>query len=337
LNLIRRLLVALICRIAGWDVRSVTTADYEQACAAIDFNGASHVGAYNYSVTLAIQKSERGRLSTALREFAAEHNLQFFDVRRGSSSFPSRRIAVLSPRGLHVHADMVTKNTAAMGNIDMLSAKVILVGSTLANHDEWPPVLRALDTMLRTQWPDKAGPERLSRVEAINVPDLESWKGLTSQEQHTRIFDYSEREEARPLVQSIVDDFRRAHGHVEGLVIRDQPGSYHGGEWVIDVTYPFIFDRRSLPRQHLGVRVHAGPQLPLPPEFENQNPPDGYAWSPPNFERFVDRCANEIRQRLGNPTMSRAEMLDALVGMPFEEFVAHCRESVRKGSIPPFE
>jgi hypothetical protein len=65
--------------------------------------------------------------------------------------------------------------------------------------------------------------------------------------------------------------------------------------------------------------------------------PDGYAWSPPNFERFVDRCANEIRQRLSNPTMSRAEMLHALIGTPFEEFVAHCRESVKKGFIPPFE
>ena len=82
---------ALVCRIARVDVRSVTKAGYEQACAGIDFGG-TQVGAYNYSVTLAIQESERNRLTT-LREFAAEHDLQFFDFRQGSSSFPVRRMA----------------------------------------------------------------------------------------------------------------------------------------------------------------------------------------------------------------------------------------------------
>ena len=120
-------------------------------------------------------------------------------------------------------------------------------------------------------------------------------------------------------------------------LVNEEPGIYHGGEWVIDVRYPFIFDRRTLPEHHLGVRLHKLSQPPLPPEFANQHYPDGYVWSPPNFERFVDRCANEIRQRLGKPTMSRAEMLHALVGTPFEEFVARCREWVKKGSIPPFE
>jgi hypothetical protein len=323
---------------AGYDVRSLSKAGYEQACAGSDLNGASHVGAYHYSVKLGIHQSrvERNQLSTVLREFAAAHDLQFFDFRQGSSSFPSRRVAVFSPRGLHVHADMITGNSSA-APIMRRSASVILVASTFANHDEWPPVLRALDTVLRTQWPDKTGPESLSRVNAINVPDLESWKRLTPQEQHARLADYSEREEARSLLKSIVDDFRDAYGHIEGLVVSKDPGSYHGGEWVIDVTHPFIFDRRSLPGYHLGVRLHRGSQPPLPPEFANQHYPDGYAWSPPNFERFVDRCADEIRQKLGKPQMSRAEMLHALVGTPFEEFVSHCREWVKKGSIPPFE
>jgi hypothetical protein len=211
------------------------------------------------------------------------------------------------------------------------------VASTFANHDEWPPVLRALDTMLRTQWPDKTGHESLARVDAINVPDLESWKRLTPEEQRARLADYSSREEARSLTKSIVHDFRDAYGHIEGLVVNEEPSIYHGGSWVVDVTHPFIFDRRSLPREHLGVWLRTRVQLPLPPEVADQHYPDGYAWSPPNFERFVDRCANEIRQRLGNPTMSRAEMLHALIGTPFEEFVAHCRESVKKGFIPPFE
>jgi hypothetical protein len=117
----------------------------------------------------------------------------------------------------------------------------------------------------------------------------------------------------------------------------DGAGSPHGGGWEIDVTHDVIFDRRWIPGHYLGFSVHSRVQGPLPPEFANQDRPHGYAWSPPNFERFVDRCSNEIRQRLGNPTMSRNEMLDALVGRPFEEFVALCRESVKKGFIPPFE
>ncbi len=291
MNLIRRFLVALVCRIARVDVRSVTKAGYEQASAGIDFGG-TQVGAYNDSVTLAIQESERNRLSTTLREFAAEHDLQFFDFRQGSSSFPVRRMAVLSPRGLHVHADMITGNSPATGKVPIPSS-VILVASTFANQDEWPPVLRALDAILRTQRPDKTGPESLARVEAINVADLESWTRRTPGEQHARLAGNSEREEAQPLIKCIVDDFRRAHGHIEGLVVTEEPGIYHGGEWVIDVTHPFILDRRTLPREHLGVRVHAGSQLPLPPEFANQHHPDGYAWSLPNYERFVDRGAND--------------------------------------------
>src|SRR5688572_3008353 len=109
-----------------------------------------------------------------------------------------------------------------MGNVPMPSS-VILVASTFANHDVWPPMLRALDTMLRTQWPDKMGPESLARVEAINVPDLEPWKRLTPEEQHARLADYSEREEARPLVKSILNDFRDAYGHIEGLVVNEEP------------------------------------------------------------------------------------------------------------------
>ena len=328
--------MALLSRIAGYDLSGVTRAAYEQACAGSDLNGADDAGAYNYSVTLEIPPAERDQLSAALREFAVEKNLRFFDFRQGPSSFPSRRMAVFSARGLHVHVDMMTASTPAMGGVS-IGSSVILVAYTFANHDEWPPVLRALDTMLRARWPDRTQPESLERVEPIDVPDLASWKRLTAEEQRARLSKYSYREEARSLLRSIVGDFRDAYAHVQGLVVSEEPGIYHGGSWVIDVTHPFIFDRRRLPREHLGVWLHTGVELPLPPEFSDQLYPDGYAWSPPNFERFVDRCANEIRHRLGNPTMSRAEMLHALSGMPFEDFDAHCRESVKKGNIPPFE
>ena len=45
----------------------------------------------------------------------------------------------------------------------------------------------------------------------------------------------------------------------------------------------------------------------------------------------------EIRAELGAADMSRDDMLSALVGMPFSQWVEACRSSVREGRIEPFE
>ena len=142
--------------------------------------------------------------------------------------------------------------------------------------------------------------------------------------------------EGAQLIRQIADRFRDEFGHLPGLTMTGH-GVYHGGSWVIGASHPFVFDRRWLPNRYLGVEVRASIRPPLPPEFEGQEYPHGYVWSPPNYERFVDRCADEIRQRLGNPEMTRAQMLHALVGRPFEEHVSDCRRWVTEGAIPPFE
>ena len=101
---------------------------------------------------------------------------------------------------------------------------------------------------------------------------------------------------------------------------------------MIGAVHPVIFDRRILPPTYLGMVVHGSTKHPLPVEFKS-----GYSWSPRNFSRFVDRCGDEVRRELGNPNMSREDMLHALIGEPYEEFVARCREWVAEGRIPPFE
>jgi hypothetical protein len=138
------------------------------------------------------------------------------------------------------------------------------------------------------------------------------------------------------LVLRIAADFREKYGHVRGVEVHG-PGIYHGGSWVISVRHPFVFDRRMLPTQHLGIHVHSfyGPELP--PEFQEGTREHTYVWAPPNYERFVDRCGEQMREQLGRPDMSRDEMLSALVGMPFGEFVEICRAWVREGRIAPFE
>ena len=240
-------------------------------------------------------------------------------------------MAVFSPRGLHVHADMLIGNAPDMRN--MPRSPVILVAGTFANHDEWPPVLRALDTMLRTQWPDKTGPESLTRVKAIDVPDLESWKRLTPDEQRDRLTTYSYREEARPLMKSVVDDFRDVFGHIEGLEINEGPGIHHGGTWVIDVRHPFIFDRRRLPQQHLGVWVHAG-MTPgeIPQGYIEKKEQRGHPVTRILYEKFVDENAAEIQRVLRQPEMSREEMLTALVGMPWARYQELTASSSARGA-----
>lgn len=99
-------------------------------------------------------------------------------------------------------------------------------------------------------------------------------------------------------------------------------GVNHGGIWAIATSAPLIFDRRGLPSYYLGVHVKWNIASPLPTEFQN-----GYAWAPEHYERFVNRCAQEIRETLAKPDMTREEMLHALIGHPFEEHVPRCQRA----------
>jgi len=168
------------------------------------------------------------------------------------------------------------------------------------------------------------------------TPSLSEWLALSEDERARRLAAFDAYAgEGEDLLEQIADRFREEFGRLPDVAI-DGPGIYHGGSWVIGVTHPFIFDRRLLPARYLGVEVRAGPRLPLPPEFEGQTYP-AYVWSPPNFERFVDRCAAEIRVRLGDPNMTREAMLHALIGRPFDEHLSNCRRWVKEGVIPAFE
>lgn len=174
-------------------------------------------------------------------------------------------------------------------------------------------------------------PERthLPRHSGRSLPSFEEWLTLDNRARLLILDEFPYDEAARPLIQRVADDFREKYRHLD-IVVRGV-GSYHGGSWVISVQHDFIFDRRLLPSMHLGVWVHTS-NTSTPEEFSGP-----YIWSPPNYERFVDRHTGQIRRKLGAPQMSRQEMLSALVGRPWEQFVESCRESVRKGQIPPFE
>jgi hypothetical protein len=122
---------------------------------------------------------------------------------------------------------------------------------------------------------------------------------------------------------------------IEGLSMIDPKRKKH----VIMVSKPFMFDNRQLPKTYEGLEIKAKIEGILPKEFaiKKDAPKKEYVWAPVNFEKYVDRCADDIRKQFGNPEMSRQEMLDALAFGSFEEHKKKSVQMMKDGKIPPFK
>jgi len=93
-----------------------------------------------------------------------------------------------------------------------------------------------------------------------------------------------------------------------------------------------------LPKTYEGLDIKAKIAGGLPEEFKStKNNKPAYVWAPQHFELFVDRCAPEIKERLGNPKMSRKEMLDALAFGDFEAHKKKAKQLMTEGKVPPFK
>lgn len=111
---------------------------------------------------------------------------------------------------------------------------------------------------------------------------------------------------------------------------------------VISVVRPFVFDRRLLPEKFEDYYIRSSvDETTLPLEFQipdrghfSLNPP--YIWAPERFEKYVDRCSDEIRATLGNEAMTREEMLDALIGGSFQEHKQRINGAVANGELPAY-
>lgn len=122
---------------------------------------------------------------------------------------------------------------------------------------------------------------------------------------------------------------------IEGLSLIDPKRKKH----VIMISKPFLFDNRQLPKTYEGLDIKAKIEGILPKEFAIKKDAvrKSYVWAPMNFEKFVDRCAPEIREQFGNPKMTRREMLDALAFGNFEEHKKKSLQLMKDGKIPPFK
>ncbi len=139
--------------------------------------------------------------------------------------------------------------------------------------------------------------------------------------------------EGDEIVAASAELFRTQLGPNGDVEVRH--GVYHGGEWIIGVTVPFVFDKRRIPDSFLSITVRRFTK-DLPPEFQVRDAGAEYVWAPERYELFVDRAAEEVRTKLGQPTMDRHEMLNALCGEDFDEFTARCRQWEKEGKIPSY-
>lgn len=122
---------------------------------------------------------------------------------------------------------------------------------------------------------------------------------------------------------------------IEGLSMIDPKRKKH----VIMISKPFLFDNRQLPKSYEGLEIKSKIEGGLPEEFkvEKETVKKEYLWAPFKFEKYVDRCSNDIRKQFGNPDMTRQEMLDALAFGSFEDHKKKSMQLMSEGKIPPFK
>ena len=124
---------------------------------------------------------------------------------------------------------------------------------------------------------------------------------------------------------------------VNGLKMIDPKRKKH----VIDINRPFLFDNRILPKSFEGLDLKTVIQGELPAEFiVDRSKPDWtkreYIWAPERFEKYVDRCSDEIKKQLGNKEMTRDEMLSALCFGDFQEHKKKVAELIKEGKVPKY-
>ena len=137
-------------------------------------------------------------------------------------------------------------------------------------------------------------------------------------------------------MQDILDRFTKKYSHlqkkglrVDGLAEIDSVRKYK----VIKVSKPFIFDNREIPDKFEGIKLQKRISGDLPDEFKVEK--ERFIWAPDRYEKFVDRCGDEIKNKLGNDNMTREEMLDAVCGGDFKAHILKVTAWAKEGRIPP--
>lgn len=142
-----------------------------------------------------------------------------------------------------------------------------------------------------------------------------------------------------------LDNFKERYKHLQkkglrilGIKLIDPEKKTH----VIEISRPLIFDSRIIPDRYEGLRIKRRIHGPLPEEFQvDRDAVDfhkrEYIWAPERFEKYVDRCSDKIRKQLGDPDLTREDMLDAICFGNFRKHKQKVQNLIREGKLPPYQ
>lgn len=141
-----------------------------------------------------------------------------------------------------------------------------------------------------------------------------------------------------------LDNFKERYKHLEkkglrilGIKLVDPEKKTH----VIEISRPLIFDSRAIPDRYEGLKIKRRIHGQLPVEFQiDRDAPDWhkkeYVWAPERFEKYVDKNADKIRKKLGDPSMTREDMLDALCFGNFKKHKKKVQALIAEGKLPAY-
>ena len=141
-----------------------------------------------------------------------------------------------------------------------------------------------------------------------------------------------------------LQNFKERYKHLEkkglriiGVKLVDPIKKTH----VIEISRPLIFDSRSIPDRYEGLRIKRRIHGDLPEEFQiDREAVDWhkreYVWAPERFEKYVDRCGDEIKKALGDPDMTREDMLNALCFGDFQKHKKKVNSLISQGKLPTY-
>ena len=149
--------------------------------------------------------------------------------------------------------------------------------------------------------------------------NFSDWQSLTEEEQREIAREWTPYTRGiGPLLNEITKAFRASYPHLE---IRGIGNVF--GNLMLVVLRPFIFDKRAAPDSFMGLNIRYTLTEQVPDGFDVNSE---YVWAPENYLTFVDNHASRIRAELGEANMNREEMLEALIGMPFDDWIERCHE-----------
>ena len=149
---------------------------------------------------------------------------------------------------------------------------------------------------------------------------FDEWKSLSETDRNEIARDWNpyNTEDQAQLLEDLGASFQDEHPH---LAYRGLGNVF--GSLMLVVMRPFIFDRRKAPGSYMGLGIRYTLSEQTPEGFDQYAK---YIWAPENYVNFVNARADDIRDALGDPEMDKEEMLHALVGMPFDDWIRQCQK-----------